>query len=102
MAKGRTDYTVAKRRTDYTVTKRRTDYTVAKRRRTDYTIDKRRRTDYTVAKRTNNNLHRKLVIEQHEPQLKSGSELLYSGRVSSSISGTCRATIVTNPMISHE
>jgi hypothetical protein len=102
VAKGRTDYTVAKRRTDYTVTKRRTDYTVAKRRRTGYTIDKRRRTDYTVAKRTNNNLHRKLVIEQHEPQLKSGSELLYSGRVSSSISGTCRATIVTNPMISHE
>ena len=47
-------------------------------------------------------LHRKLMIEQHEPQLKSGSELLYSGRVSSFISGTCRATIVTNPMISHE
>jgi hypothetical protein len=101
VAKGRTDYTVAKRRTDYTVAKRRTDYTVAKRRRTDYTVAKRR-TDYTVAQRTNNNLHRKLVIEQHEPQLKSGSELLYSGRVSSSISGTCRATIVTNPMISHE
>ena len=41
-------------------------------------------------------LHRKLKIEQHE--------LMCSGKISSScsISGTRRATRVTNPMVSHE
>jgi len=38
------------------------------------------------------------------PEVKTGGELMYSGKVSSSCSicGTRRVTLATNPMISHE
>ena len=48
-------------------------------------------------------LHRKLKIEQHEPQYNRG-ELMFSIRVSSSssTSGTHLITLATNTVIGHE
>ena len=58
-------------------------------------------------KRTNNNLQsttHKTKDRETQTPLKTGSELMCSGRVSSycSTSGTRRVTLFTNPMISHE
>ena len=86
MAK-RTDNTMAKR-TDNTMAKR-TDNTMAK--RTDNTMAKR--TDNTMAKRKRTKrqtmiyktIHRKLNIEQHEPQ----SPLLAHVMLPISTTGTC-------------
>ena len=47
-------------------------------------------------------LHRKWKIEQHEPHDKNKGDLRCSGGSSScSTIGTCRVTLLINPMISH-
>ena len=55
-------------------------------------------------KSTSNDLHRKEKNRSTRIPLKPGCELWCSGRVSSSCStcDTCRMTLVTNPVISHE
>ena len=93
MVKRRTDNTMAKRRTDNTMAKRRTDNTMAK-----------RRTDNTMAKRTNHdlqNITHKTKDLVTRTQLTAGSELMLSGRASSSCStsGTRRVTLVTTQFI---
>jgi hypothetical protein len=69
------------------------------RRKTDNTIDKRKWTKgQTIIYKT---LHRKLKIVQHEPRIKTGSELVCSRRLSSSTRSTRYVTLDTNPGIRH-
>ena len=64
----------------------------------DNTMTKSKRTTELII--IHKTLHRKLKLEQLKPRGK----LVCSGRENSSCStcGTCRVTLVTNPMISHE